>query len=179
MQCVTTTSFSILINGSPFSFFKPNRWVRQGDPLSPFLFFLATEVLTRLIKREVSNNKIIGYKLALDLMPITHLQFVGDLSLFAQANEENIESIKACLETFAGWSGQKVNLLKSAIIFSKKVQQRVSTHLANSMGIKSSNRKEKYLGIPMASGRDRKIATEEIIDKVKQRLQGWKMKTLS
>ena len=47
------------------------------------------------------------------------------------------------------------------------------------MGIKSSNRKEKYLGIPMASRRDRKIAIEETIDKVKQRLQGWKMKTLS
>ena len=47
------------------------------------------------------------------------------------------------------------------------------------MGIKSSNRKEKYLGIPMASGRDRKIAAEEIIDKVKQRLQGWKMNTLA
>ena len=47
------------------------------------------------------------------------------------------------------------------------------------MGIKSSNRKEKYLGIPMASGKDRKFATKEIIDKVKQRLQGWKMKTLS
>ena len=104
MQCVTTTSFSILINGSPFSFFKPNRGVRQEDPLSPFLFVLATEVLSRLIEREVSNNKIIGYKLALDLMPITHLQFADDLFLFAQANEENIESIKACLETFAGWS---------------------------------------------------------------------------
>ena len=104
MQCVTTTSFSILINDSPFSFFKPNRGVRQEDPLSPFLFVLATEVLSRLIEREVSNNKIIGYKLALDLMPITHLQFADDLFLFAQANEENIESIKACLETFAGWS---------------------------------------------------------------------------
>ncbi|KAK9988622.1 hypothetical protein SO802_028861 [Lithocarpus litseifolius] len=121
MQCVTTASFSILINGSPFSFFKPNRGVRQGDPLSPFLFVLATEVLARLIEREVSNNKIIGYKLAPGLMPISHLQFADDLFLFTQANEENIESIKACLETFARWSGHKVNLLKSVIIFSKNV----------------------------------------------------------
>ena len=112
MQCVTTTSFSILINGSPFSFFKRSRGVRQGDPLSPFLFVLATEVLARLIKREVSNNKIIGYKLAPDLMPITYLQFADDLFIFAQANEENIESIKACLETFVGWLGQKVYILK-------------------------------------------------------------------
>ena len=78
-------------------------------------------MLARLIEKEVLNNKIIGYKLAPDLMLITHLQFANDLFLFAQANEENIESIKACLETFAGWSGQKVNLLKLVMIFSKNV----------------------------------------------------------
>lgn len=60
--------------------------------------------------------------------------------------------------------------MKSVIIFSTNVQQRVRTRLANSMGIKSSHRTEKYLGIPMASGRDKNIATEEIIDKVKKRL---------
>ena len=179
MQCVTTTSFSILINGSPYSFFKPKRGLRQGDLLSPFLFILAAEVLARLIEREAINNKIIGYKFAPDLMPITHIQFVDDLFIFAQANEENIGSIKACLDTFSDWSGQKVNFLKSVIIFSKNVNQGVRSQLANSIGIQMSNRKEKYLGIPMTSGKDKKAATEEIIEKVRQRLQGWKMKTLS
>ena len=60
MQCVTTTTFSILLNGNPFSFFKPKRELRQGDPLSPFLFILAAKFLARLIKRETVNNKIIG-----------------------------------------------------------------------------------------------------------------------
>ena len=83
MQCVTTPSFSILLNDSPFSFFKPKRGLRQGDPLSPFLFILAAEVLARLIEREAVNNKIIGYKLAPDLMPISHLQFADDLFIFA------------------------------------------------------------------------------------------------
>ena len=179
IQCLTTTSFSILINGSPCSFFKPKRGLRQGDPLSPFLFILAAEVLARLIEKEAVNKKIIGYKLALDLMPITHLQFANDLFIFAQANEENMGSIKACLDIFSDWFGQKVNFLKSVIIFSKNVNQGVRSQLANSIGIKMSNRKEKYLGIPMASGRDKKAATEEIIEKVRQRLQGWKMKTLS
>ena len=85
MQCVTTTSLSILINGSPYSFFKPKRGLRQGDPLSSFLFILTAEILARLIKREEANNKIIGYKQALDLTPITHLQFTDDLFIFAQA----------------------------------------------------------------------------------------------
>ena len=179
MQCVTTPSFSILLNSSPFSFFKPKRGLRQGDPLSPFLFILAAEVLARLIEREVVNNKINGYKLALDLMPITHLQFADDLFIFAQADVENMGSIKACLDTYSDWSGQKVNFGKSVIIFSKNVNEGVRSQLANYIGIQRSNRKEKYLGIPMASGRDKRAASKEIIDKVRQRLQGWKMKTLS
>ena len=158
---------------------KPKRGLRQGDPLSPFLFILATEVLARLIEREAVNNKINGYKLALDLMPITHLQFADDLFIFAQANVENMGSIKACLDTYSNWSGQKVNFGKSVIIFSKNVNEGVRSQLANYIGIQRSNRKEKYLGIPMASGRDKRVASEEIIDKVRQRLQGWKMKTLS
>ena len=90
MQCVTTTSFSVLINESPFGHFKPQRGLRQGDPLSPFLFVLASEVLSKLIEREAASNKINGFKLVRDLAPITHLQFVDDLFIFAQANEENM-----------------------------------------------------------------------------------------
>ena len=88
-------------------------------------------------------------------------------------------SIKACLDTYSNWFGQKVNFLKLVIIFSKKVNQGVRSQLANYLGIQRSNRKEKYLGILMASGRDKKAASEEIIEKVRQRLQGWKIKTLS
>ena len=179
MQCVTTTSFSVLINGSPFRHFKPQRGLRQGDPLSHFLFVLAYEVLSKLIEREAVSNKINGFKLARDLAHITHLQFADDLFIFVQANEENMNQIKVCLETFEKWSGQKVNFFKSVIIFSKNMSQAHKRRLANLIGINASSKKEKYLGLPMVSGREKKAAIDKIIEKVKQRLQGWKMKTLS
>ena len=90
-----------------------------------------------------------------------------------------MENIKYCLEIFFEWSGQKVNFTKSVIIFNKNTPHSLKRCLANSIGINASNRKEKYLGIPIISGRDKKAATEEVIEKVRQRLQGWKMKTLS
>ena len=105
MQCVTTPSFFILINGSPYGFFRLERGICQGNPLSPFLFILAVEVLARLINREASQHKIKGFKLAPDLMPITHLQFANDLFIFAQADDENMERIKVILETYSSWFG--------------------------------------------------------------------------
>ena len=106
-------------------------------------------------------------------------QFADGLFIFVQADDENMERIKVILETYYNWFGQKVNLLKFVIIFSKNLSHRVKNRLARSIGINASNRKEKYLGIPMASGKDKKTALEDIIEKVKLRLQGWKMKTLS
>ena len=72
-----------------------------------------------------------------------------------------------------------MNFFKSIIIYTKNTPHYLQSQLANSIGINASNKKEKYLGIPIASGKDKKAPAKEIIEKVKQRLQGWKMKTLS
>jgi hypothetical protein len=84
MCCVSTVSFSILINGTPSPSFKPHRGIRQGDPLSPYLFILCADVLSSLISQLQSNNNIKGITLATNapLSPIYFLQmtvscFVG------------------------------------------------------------------------------------------------------
>ena len=96
-------------------------------------------MLSKLIEREAVSNKINGFKLARDLAPITHLQFADDLFIFAQANEENMNQIKICLDTFEKWSGQKVNFFKSVIIFSKNMSQAYKRQLANLISISVSN----------------------------------------
>ena len=93
-------------------------------------------------------------------MPITHLQFVDDLFIFAQANDENMAKIKSCLDVFSCWLGQKINFHKSVIIFSQNTPHSLKTRLANSVGINASNKKEKFLVIPIVSGKDKKAACE-------------------
>ena len=84
-----------------------------------------------------------------------------------------------CINSFSAWSGQKINLSKSVIMFSKNVSPLLKSRLANMLGINASNKREKYLGLPLVSGKEKKMALQEVIDKVNSRLQGWKMKVLS
>ena len=59
--CVTSVRFSVLVNGSPEGFFGSSRGLRQGDPLSPLLFLLIMEVLSRLLRKTKDSNLIRGF----------------------------------------------------------------------------------------------------------------------
>jgi hypothetical protein len=118
-KCISSTSFSILINGSPFGPFTPSRGLRQGDPLSPFLFILGTKALSRILHQQESLGILKGIKIARNCPPITHLLFADDLIIFAKATSTKATSIKSGLDLFCSWSGQKVNIGKSSLLFSK------------------------------------------------------------
>lgn len=62
---MSSAHFSILINGSPKGFFKAERGIRQGDPLSPFLFVIVGEALSRMIDAGNSANLIKGFEVAM------------------------------------------------------------------------------------------------------------------
>ena len=81
MALVTSSSFSILVNASPFEIFIPSRGLRQGDPLSPFLFILMMEGIERSIKHARVMGKIQGLTLKENSQALTHQQFVDDTML--------------------------------------------------------------------------------------------------
>jgi hypothetical protein len=92
--------FTILINGSPFGLFTPACGLRQGDPLSPFLFILGTEVFSRLLQRQFSLGSFKGLKMLRTCSPITHLLFVDDLLIFAKATSYEASTIRNCLYVY-------------------------------------------------------------------------------
>lgn len=116
-QFVSTVSFSILLNGSPYGFFGPKCGLRQDDPLSSFLFVLATEVLTWLVRREEDRGGLHGIQIARSAPPVTNLLFVGDIVLFCRVNNGEVRQLHKCLQIFARWSSQIINTQKSFLHF--------------------------------------------------------------
>jgi hypothetical protein len=101
MQCVRTVSYSILINGRPQGSFVPSRGLRQGDPLSPYLFILCAEALSSMIKSAVSDGRISGIPISRRGIRIDNLFFADDSILFCGANLEEWRCIQELLKIFA------------------------------------------------------------------------------
>ncbi|GJR87106.1 RNA-directed DNA polymerase, eukaryota, reverse transcriptase zinc-binding domain protein [Tanacetum coccineum] len=117
MVCVSTTKFSININGEREGYFSGGRGLRQGDPMSPYLFILVIEVFSIIMGRNISRNKDFKYHHGCKNLQITHLCFADDLLVFCHGDIKSVSTIKESLEEFSSYSGLKANMNKSTIFF--------------------------------------------------------------
>jgi hypothetical protein len=172
--CISTSSFSILLNGSLFGHFRPTRGLRQGDPLSPFLFILGTEVIFRLLHQSLQ-----GFKISRRCFPLTHLLFADDLMIFTHATSSEAGIIKECLTKYNLWSGQTVNTDKSNILFSANTCVSTRNSILEIIPYAGTPISAKHLGLPMFFGRSKQSSFLDILHKVKGKIEGWRSKTLS
>ena len=179
MECVSSVSASVLINGGKSKQFYPSRGLRQGDPLSPYLFILCQEVLSRIIDREHAAGSLSGVQMNHGGPEITNVMFADDLMLFAKATRQNVNALNSCLEKYCQWSGQLVNRSKSGIIFSKLVNLSQRRRLKEILQMKKVPENAKYLGAPLFSSRSRSKDFQYLQEKLENRLTGWRSKSLS
>ncbi|XP_030478283.1 uncharacterized protein LOC115695353 [Cannabis sativa] len=179
MQCVTTVSYSVLLNGKPLKRIRPGRGLRQGDPMSPYLFLLCNEILSRILDRAQVNGDIHGIKISRNALAVSHLMFADDTLLFTRANTVEAGNIGMCLKKFEDWSGQLCSKQKSGILFSRNCVKSLRENIEKKMGISTINEAEKYLGNPFVFSRKKKKDFEFLRTKLMQRLEGWKMRSLS
>ena len=119
MLCVKIVTYSVLVNGEPCGMIHP-RGIRQGDPISPFLFLLYTEGLNGLIKKAERDGDIHGFSLCRRGPKLTHLLFANDSLLFCKATTEECGKVLDILNGYEEASGQKINRSKMALFLAKQ-----------------------------------------------------------
>lgn len=179
MRCVSSVSYQILINGQPSRSFTPERGLRQGEPLSPYLFILCADVFSGPIHKDVATKELNGTKVARQTPQISHLFFADDSLLFSRANTTEARKILNILATYQQASGQVVNLDKSEASFSRNVSNEDKNMICEMMGVKAVEAQSRYLGFPVPFGRSKKVIFSFVIDRVWKKLKGWKEKCLS
>ena len=179
MECIKSVSYSILVNGEPKGHIVPTRGIRQGDPLSPYLFLLCSEGLNGLIQHAVDNKHIEGVSLCKNGPKISHLLFADDSLLFCRARMGDVEKIQEILGKYERASGQKINSEKTTLFFNNNASNATKEELKNLLGVAEIKEYERYLGLPTMVGRKKKESLNFIKDRVWGKLQGWKEKLLS
>ncbi|KAB2621987.1 hypothetical protein D8674_024169 [Pyrus ussuriensis x Pyrus communis] len=177
--CISSVKFAVLLNGQAGESFAPSRGLRQGDPLSPYLFILVGEVLSKLIQGAVDQGRLEGVKIGGSGPVISHLFFADDTLLFLRADVKNCRNLRHMLDKFCVASGQKVNLEKSSVFFGANVPKVNADQMGNALGMAVVINPGTYLGVPAIWGRSKKRGLAYVKGRVMEKLQGWKQSTLS
>lgn len=178
MSCVSTSSISILFSGGALEPFHLSRGIRQGGPLSPYLFILCMEVFGALISKKCSAKLWNPVKASQGGLAFSLLFFVEDLVLFAKVDRKNCMVVRDALDTFCSLLGQKVSHEKSRVFFSPNVAVDNRADLSEILGFRSTLSLGKYLGFSIKHlGINQDFGY--IIERMQNRLAGWKANLFS
>lgn len=140
--------------------------MRQGDPLSPYLFVIAMEVLTKLMNKEEQVSKQSKLCTNYSKLQITHLCFVDDLLMFSSANEQSIAIIVKVLEQF-----QKLSSLTATTqripTFYAGVSQEVKRQISSMMHFKESELPIRYLGVPLIARKLSALDCKALLERIR------------
>ena len=178
--CISTMSFSILVNGSPLRFFQSSRSLKQKDPLSPYLFVIVMEALSCLLKRAKIGSFLSGWWVrgrGGEKVEVSHMLFVDDTLAFCELSEDQLTYLCWLFMRFEVISKLKVNWEKSKLIPMGSVEN--IEELAQEFGCKVGALPSSYLGLPL----DAHFKTVSIWDNVKERFRKrlalWKRQCIS
>ena len=153
--------------------------MRQGDPLSPYLFILCAEGLSAMLQKAEEDGRIQGIRVCRAAPRINHLFFADDSLILMRACKGDAQEMMRILKVYEAAPGQVINRDKSAILFSPNTNSVDKSEVRQALNIVHEAKSKRYLGLPVSIGKSRKKAFEYIKKKIWLRIHGWQEKLLS
>lgn len=166
-QCYGSVSFSIFLNGESFNYFKSLRGLRQGDPLSPFLFLIVAEALGAMLAKAFQGDLLKGIPMARDGTIISHFQFAEDTLVICRGSMNQMCLLQCVIKCFELVSGLKVNLSKSRIFSMGQVLN--IDIMAELLGCQVDSLPSTYLGLPLGHSFKRKDVWTPVFNRIQWR----------
>jgi len=159
MECVTTVTYRVKVYGELSEAFAPERGLRQGDPLSPYLFLLCAEGFSELLRNAEESGMVKGLKICHGAPSVSHLLFVDDSLILCRADRGEAQHLQSLLQLYEACSGQVINKEKSAIMFSPNTPSDIRAEMMQALQVQRETMNERYLGLPVFVGRKKSKAS--------------------
>lgn len=179
MQCVRSVRYTIVHGVQEMGPIVPTRGIRQGDPLSPYLFILCAEGLSAFIRKFEVQKLIHGVKICRGAPTLTHMFFADDSHIYCRANVFEATNLNSLLQKFELASGQKVNLGKSSVFFSSNIIRSNREEVCRELQMTEADAGSTYLGLPNMLSRNKTALLGFLKDKVQNRISNWDGRNIS
>ncbi|GJX40072.1 RNA-directed DNA polymerase, eukaryota, reverse transcriptase zinc-binding domain protein [Tanacetum coccineum] len=178
MDCISSASFYICINGEISGFFKGGGGLRQEDLIFPYLFTLVIEIFNMIMIKNIRENDQFKYHYGCKELKLTYMCFVDDLMVLCNGDIESLKVVKKSLDDFSGVSGLFTNLIKSTILFGS-ISEKVKEDMLQILLFKCGKLPMKYLGVPLLAKILGVKECHSLIENVENRINCWRNKFLS
>jgi hypothetical protein len=179
MECVTTVRYPVRFNNAPLESFKPSRGLRQGDPLSPYLFLFVADGLSKLLQHEVRQGGLHELHICRRAPGISHLLFADDTLLFFEASEDQAVLINKVLHRYEEGMGQLINPSKCSVMFGSACPEENQEKVKAVLQVRITAQEEKYLGLPTLEGRMSKERFKSMKERLSKKFSSWAERYMS
>ena len=169
MMCASIAQFSILINGVPTRKITHSRGIRQGDPISPYLFIFCAEALRSMLSHADRRGTLRGAPTSKKKPQLNYLFFDDDSLLFCRADLSHWNRLSSILKIYERASGQKLNTSKTTIYFSRNTSMEDHDAILQVAAIPKSQRYDTYLGLLALVGKSRVKEFKSIVDRIEKK----------
>ena len=166
------------LNGEESSFFNPGKGLRQGDPISPLLFNLVVDVLTRMLAKAADQGLIRGVLTDFTPNGIISLQYADDTLIFSSSEMSHLRNLKCCLGLFEQFFGMRINFHKNELIL-MNVESEEAHFISHLFGRPLGSFPMKYLGVPLHFDKLKREDIQPLVDKILKKLASWRGRLLS